>query len=755
MIPFFSFLYRAFRSMLRREWFPGLLVVLLTGFLALVLATSCFFPTGPGKAKPAPTARVVVTVSEPFGSSMDKPRSVAQVEGSRGLVYDPAPLPGDLQVFLQGAGPGGALLAPVPVMGPALELKLCAGDWVFQARAVDGEGAVFLAGTTAATVHPATGARVAITLSPLPGLGTLAVAYSAPLDVSSYAVWNCNLTDKVGSSISNWEDLLAVSGRTVADIPAGYYLLGSRLLDGQLLLAGRVDLVRVLAGRSTSAMVALAVPEAGAGINLELDHRAPVALTATLLSRVAVRGFPLRVRATGPAGGASGISSGADFWWSAMGTALAQGELADIPTLGLPRSGVIDLIAFSGTSAGAASLAYSLVEPPVRDGWCLYATVGLAEEPTSQVLGRPAMVAASLFGAQAGGLTGSQTGSGTLSTASGPILAVASDGTSSKLELWQPDPYSGELVPGASTTVRIGGTARKASILAISGDGSYVGAAASESGWIWLVPVASDGKLGTPVELVGGSGDLSGLGYVRGLALSPSADRLYALSNSDRSVYVFQRIGLAWSLLQRFTLDDQPCGTLSVLRTLALSSDGSRLAVAAASSDVVVILDVVEQGLSWRSEARRTAGFPDIDYPQVLAFSPGEPADGTSGGWPEGSPPANRLAVGCKDSAALVILDIEAVPPAVAVVLKAPEGLPGVPASLSWSADGFFIGLSSSGAVAILRLDAAGQPQGIASFGVVDAAGLAAPAGLAMVGNQLYVPCPDAQALVILGRLPE
>jgi hypothetical protein len=740
MIPFFSFLYSAFRSMLRREWFPGLLVVLLAGFLALVLATSCFFPTGSNKPKPATTARVVVTVSELFGTSMDKLRSVAQVEGTRGLVYDPAPLPGDLLIFLEGSGPGDALLAAVPVTGPALELNLSAGTWAFKAQAIDGDGSVFMEGTTTATVHPATGARVAIALSPVPGLGVLTVSYTAPMQISHSAIWNCTVVNQEGTDVAGWEDPLESPGRAVADIPSGYYMLESRLLDGQLLLSGRVDLVRVLAGRPTVVPLGLEIPLAGVGLDVGLDHRAPVAVSATLLSRAAVRGFPLRVRASRPMGSPSesfsGFPSGTKFFWSAMGTALAQGELVNIPTLGLPRVGVIDLVAFAGSSAGATGLAYSLAEPPVRDGWCLYTVVGLAEEPASQVLGRPAMVAVSQ--------AGSPTDSG---GASGPVLAIASDGTSSKIELWRPDPNSGELVPGASTTVRIGATPRKASVLAISGDGSYVGAAASESGWVWLVPVASDGKPGTPVEFVGGSGELSGLGYVRGLAFSPSAERLYVLSNSDRSVYVFQRTEAAWALLQRFTLDDQPCGTLSVLRTLALSSDGSRLAVAAASSDVVIILDVVEAGLSWRSEARRTAGFPDIDYPQVMAFSPV--------GAPEGSPASGRLAIGCKDSASLAILDVEAVPPVTVTVLKTQEGLPGVPAGLSWSADGFFIGLSSQAATTVIRLDAAGLPQGISVFDAVDAPGLATPAGLAMVDGSLYVACPDTQVLVILAKLPE
>ena len=732
-----------FWLMLSRFRASGLPILVPTALSLLVLASSCFFPTGSEKAKPVVTARVLFSISEPQLRSLGNPGSMNQVESGRGLVYDPAPLPGDLLVFLEGTGPGNALLTAVSVTGSVLELSLSAGDWVFQARAVDGGGSAFLAGTASARVDPATGAQVAITLSPVPGQGTLTIGYSTPAEVSASSIWTCTLSDQEGTLAAAWDDPLAVSSRTVADIPSGYYLLASRLMAGGLPLAGSVDLVRVLAGRTTAVPLSLEVPLAGIGLDMKLDHQSPVAVSAALLSRAAVRGFPLRVQATGPSGSLAGFPSGVDYRWSAMGTSLAQGELADIPTRGLPRSGVIDLVGFTGTNAGAGSLAYSLAEPVVREGWSLYATLGLVAEPLSQVLVRPAMLAVSQ--------ALSQGGSGKVSGEGAMILAVASDGTSSKLELWKPHLASGELVPGAFTTIRIGGTAKRASVLAISGDGSYVGAAASESSWIWLVPVAPDGSLGIPVEFAGGLGDLSGMGYVRGLAFSPSADRLYALSNADRSLYVFQRTGLDWALLQRFALDDQPCGTLSVLRALAISQDGSRLAVAAASSDTVVILEVDPGGLVWRSEARRTAGFAEIDYPQALVFSP----TGTPDGTPQGSLPGSKLAVGCKDSGALVILDVDAVPPVTASVCKVSEGLPGVPTSLSWSADGRFIGLSSSNAATIICLDTVGQPQGSPVFDAADAAGLAAPAGVAMVGQSLYLACPDSQALVIIGYVPE
>ena len=724
---------------------PVCLVPTLAVILTLVLASSCRFPTDLEKTKPEESARVFFSIKENFGDNfatsylIKAMKAVDSVVTSRALVFDPAPLSTDLLVYIEGTGPGAAVLEPMPVSGSTLELNLSAGDWEFKAKALDSENIIFLAGTAAAKVDPVKGAKVVIALNPVPGLGGVAVSYLAPAQITDSAVWNCSISDQEGSVVAAWEDTLDTLGRLVSEVPSGYYLLASRLMDGELTLAGRIDLVRVLTDRSTTVSIALEIPVAGLGLDMDFDDQRPVGLTAALLSRAAVRGLPLRVRA----GGLGEFLSPLTFHWSAMGKPLAQGQLVDIPTEQLPRSGIIDLLAFSETSAGAAGLPYSLSEPELRAGWCLYASVGPEEEPASQVLGRPAMVGASLAAYQ--GVDGG------LSCEPGTVLAVASDETSSKLELWLPDPDRGELVPGASALIKINGTVKKASVLAISADGSYVAAAASESSWIWLVPVSPEGQLGVPLELVGGSGELSGMGYVRGLAFSPNADHLYALSNADRSIYVFQRSANTWSLLQRFALDDQACGVLSVLKALAISPDGATLAVAAASSDAVVLLNVTASGLVWRSEARRAAGFPEIDYPQTLAFSPEDTTDGL----PDGISLGGRLAIGCKDSAALLLLDIEAVPPEEIAVCGAPDGLPGAPTALSWSADGSFIGLATPQAIALIRLPADGQPQTVSVFDAADAAGLGAPAGLAMVGSCLYLASPDAQALVILARLPE
>jgi len=462
-----------------------------------------------------------------------------------------------------------------------------------------------------------------------------------------------------------------------------------------------------LRGLSTTATVSLAIPAAPAGIGLLFDARAPFAVGAARLSRAAVRGYPLRVQASGPAG--------ATYRWSSLGSVLAEGSVVDISTTGLPGLGWLDVCVFSGPSAGAAELAFEIEEPELRAGHSLYATVTSATEPGSQVLSRPALLSAS---------------------ADGTVLGIGSDGTASKAELWRADALSGELVPASATSIRIGGSAKRATTLAVSPAGDYLAAANSESGWIWVAPADGSGMLGTPVELVAGSAGLETLGYVRGLCFSPDSSRLYALSNADRAVYVFSRSGLSWTLAFRTPLDAFPCGSLAVLKAIAINHDGSALAIAAAGSDAVIVHGAGSSALTWWGQARLSGGYSGLDYPQALAYSP----DGT------------MLAVACKDSASILLLDPFVINTASSTLYNAGNGFTGVPHALAFAGDSAAIGIGVADALVVLRLPAGLEPASFGRFDTADSPALATPLGLAFADDAFYTASPDGASLIIIGK---
>ena len=653
---------------------------------------------------------LVASCAAPPGSEMTATVTIRVADGwtgSRGLVFDPAPPLAELSVLLDGDGPGSAGFSSLEAAGGSVELDLATGDWVFSAHALDAGGVEILSGTASARVALASGATVSITLSPQPGMGTLSVLYTVPPEAPATAKWHCALTDADGLPVRAWEDAVSTTGRLVTDLPAGYFTLATQLLDGAQVLSGSTDLVRVLCGLSTTANLSLAIPAAPAGLGLVFDARAPFAVGAAQLSRAAVRGYPLRVQASGPAG--------ATYRWSSLGSVLVEGSVVDISTTGLPGLGWLDVCVFSGPSAGAAELAFVVEEPALRAGHSLYATVTSATEPGSQVLARPAMLAAS---------------------ADGTVLGIGSDGTSSKAELWRADALSGELVPESAASIRIGGSARKATQIAVAPAGDYLAAANSESGWIWVAPADGNGMLGTPVELVAGSAGLETLGYVRGLCFSPDSSCLYALSNADRAVYAFSRSGEAWTLAFRTSLDAFPCGTLSVLKAIAINHDGSALAIAAAGSDAVIILDVGSSALTWKGQARLSGGYSGLDYPQALAFSP----DGTV------------LAVACKDSASLLLLDSLVIEPASSTLYNAGSGFSGVPQAVAFAGNGAAIGIATADALVVLRLPAGLEPASFGRFDAADSPALATPLGLAFADDAFYTASPDGAALAIVGK---
>jgi len=496
--------------------------------------------------------------------------------------------------------------------------------------------------------------------------------------------------------------------RNVDNLATGYYSLSISIIDNGLHVGGRTDVVRIIAGVATHVPIDLEATKSLAEFGVSIADERPLAVSARLISRAGMRGFPMVVQASG--------ATGASCIWSQSGMVLGTGIEAAIQTDGLPGTGKLDLAVFDEGRAGAGGLGYSLVEPVSHGGWAWYADVSADEEPASAIMSQPAMVSAS---------------------ADGGILGIASAGTSSTVEIWSREPVSGESRPVSKAMVRIAGSSRKATLLRVSRRGDFVAAANSESGWLWVAPVNLAGQLGTPLELVGGSVGLEGLGYLRDVCFSPGSDVLFVLSNADRSLYEFRLSGASWILESRTELDALPCGILSVYKCMAIDAEGTMLAIAAAGSDTVVFLGLDGGNPYWLGEAKKSLGYADLDYPQAMAFNP----DGS------------RLAVACKDSAAVVILGTPSAGISLIGNLKALDGLPGVPLALAYSPDGKVVAASTSAGVALISVDSAGVPQDVHVFDGSASSALASPAGLAFVTDWLYVACPDSGTVSIIRKL--
>ncbi len=680
----------------------------MAGLAVLLIAAAgigCTIPTGAEK-----TGLLVIKVTDRIQHPLDRLLADLADGESRGMVHDPMPLASELTISIEGTGPGEASFSSTITMGTAVREQLAAGAWTFSARAVDVGGNVLLQGSASSTVEPANGANVSILLKPLPGDGALCLSYTTPAEVNGTSVWQCSLVNGEGAIVATWEDAIGNQVRTVEELPAGYYSLYISISDAGVNLGGRTDVVRIVNGRTTSASIDLETARASVSFGISIDDDEPIPISTQLLSRAAVRGFPMVV----------GVSaSPATSWvWSQNGLGMATGSIATIQTATLPLSGTIDLAVFGNGRAGAADFNYVLDEALVCGGWAWYTDVTAVEEPASTVLSRPAMVSAS---------------------ADGQLLAIASDGSSSTVEIWKKETASGESRPVSVLALSIGGSTRKATTIRFAPDGRHLAAANSESGWIWLAPVDSEGVMGSPVEVTGGSAGLEGMGYVRGICFSPTGDLLFALSNANRSVYAFRLENAAWVLEERTELDALPCGVMSVYKSMAISADGTMLAIAAAGSDTVIFLGVADTGLTWLGEARKNSGFADLDYPQALAFNP----DGSS------------LAVACKDSASVVFISCPPIAVSCIAVVGSADGLPGIPSGLSFAADGSMAAVSCPGGLSLVKIDGAGMPQSLYAMDASMSPSLATPGTAVFSADWLYVPCPEAGTLAIIRKMPE
>ena len=158
---------------------------------------------------------------------------------------------------IKGYGPAGASFTQKVTGTSATISNLVAGAWSIIVEAYNGDASPTLIGSGTGTVAVTAGKTesLEITVIPLSGDGSLSLTVSWPSGVlSSGPSIEASLTPTTGGSAQSLSFTIIAdnSASYSSDFIAGYYTLSLCLKDGGVVVGGKTDSVRIIAGQTTT-----------------------------------------------------------------------------------------------------------------------------------------------------------------------------------------------------------------------------------------------------------------------------------------------------------------------------------------------------------------------------------------------------------------------------------------------------------------------------------------------------------------------
>ncbi len=268
---------------------------------------------------------------------------------------------------VHGSGPGGASFQQLGVVGASLTVgSLVTGDWSVSVDARNAASAIIASGAAGVTIVGGQTASATVTVTPLSGNGTLALSVSWPAGLVASPSVSATLTPQGGApaafSLALAGDSLSASG-TNAALAAGYYTLSLAILDGAQPVYGLTDVVRIVAGSTTTATIVLTASDIARAvgsvtITVTPDLRNPVTIGFTGQQALLAQGSSMTVVAT-PS------QSVTSYQWFLNGVAIAGATGASV-TVGsaLPPGGYsLDLVVAKPNVLGSGHVGFRVAAP--------------------------------------------------------------------------------------------------------------------------------------------------------------------------------------------------------------------------------------------------------------------------------------------------------------------------------------------------------------------------------------------------------
>ena len=154
---------------------------------------------------------------------------------------------------IKGVGPNGATLTQDTVQTTTVMSGLVVGVWNITVAALNKDGQNIGVGSSSITLSSTEAVSLSITVTPIQGNGVVSLTTTWPATEVVLPSISASLLRAAGASIP-LSYTLGTGTATASDsaIPDGYYTLAQSLFDNGVLVMGSVEVVRIVAGQTTS-----------------------------------------------------------------------------------------------------------------------------------------------------------------------------------------------------------------------------------------------------------------------------------------------------------------------------------------------------------------------------------------------------------------------------------------------------------------------------------------------------------------------
>ena len=197
---------------------------------------------------------LAVACSSPVSDILETTGLVVSLSGDLGArTLAPATDMNPVSYTITGTGPEGATFTSTTTGSSVTITRLASGTWTLSVTAVNAGGAPIGAGSAIVVVTSGVTSAVTVVVTPISGTGVLSLGIAWPAGSVMAPSVNASLTPAFGTATVL---PFAIEGNGASfgnsAIANGYYTLGFTILNGGSVVAGAVDVVRIVTGQTTS-----------------------------------------------------------------------------------------------------------------------------------------------------------------------------------------------------------------------------------------------------------------------------------------------------------------------------------------------------------------------------------------------------------------------------------------------------------------------------------------------------------------------